>query len=236
MGASIALAGLTGCTRQPTERIFPYVKAPEEIVPGEALFYATAHLHGRLRARHPRRELRGPARQDRGQRAPSREPRRHRRLRAGLHPQPVRPRPVADADRARADPAVERLLRRGAAGAREGAAGAGRGPAHPDRHRDLADARRADRRRPGGVSGGEVGRLGAGRPRERLRRHAARLRRGPRAALRPSTRPTSSSRSRATSWAAAPSMPRHVRDFASRRRPGADRDEPPLRRRVDADA
>ncbi len=46
MGASIALAGLTGCTRQPTERIFPYVKAPEEIVPGEALHYATAHLHG----------------------------------------------------------------------------------------------------------------------------------------------------------------------------------------------
>ncbi len=45
MGASIALAGLTGCTRQPTERIYPYVKPPEEIVPGEPLFYATAHLH-----------------------------------------------------------------------------------------------------------------------------------------------------------------------------------------------
>ncbi|HEY7369464.1 MAG TPA: TAT-variant-translocated molybdopterin oxidoreductase [Thermoanaerobaculia bacterium] len=46
MGASIALAGLTGCTRQPTERIYPYVKPPEEIVPGEPLFYATAHVHG----------------------------------------------------------------------------------------------------------------------------------------------------------------------------------------------
>jgi molybdopterin-containing oxidoreductase family iron-sulfur binding subunit len=45
MGASIALAGLTGCTRQPTERIYPYVKPPEEIVPGESLYYATAHLH-----------------------------------------------------------------------------------------------------------------------------------------------------------------------------------------------
>ena len=45
MGASIALAGLTGCTRQPTERIYPYVKPPEEIIPGESLFYATAHLH-----------------------------------------------------------------------------------------------------------------------------------------------------------------------------------------------
>ncbi|MGH9389094.1 MAG: TAT-variant-translocated molybdopterin oxidoreductase, partial [Vicinamibacteria bacterium] len=46
MGASIALAGLTSCTRQPTERIYPYVKPPEEVVPGEPLFYATAHLHG----------------------------------------------------------------------------------------------------------------------------------------------------------------------------------------------
>src|SRR5882672_10759768 len=46
MGASIALAGLTGCVRQPTEKIFPYVKAPEELVPGVPLFYATAHVHG----------------------------------------------------------------------------------------------------------------------------------------------------------------------------------------------
>src|SRR3954462_14489750 len=40
MGASVALAGLTGCTRQPVERIFPYVRPPEEVVPGEPLFYA----------------------------------------------------------------------------------------------------------------------------------------------------------------------------------------------------
>ncbi|HTO86267.1 MAG TPA: TAT-variant-translocated molybdopterin oxidoreductase [Thermoanaerobaculia bacterium] len=46
MGASIALAGLTGCTRQPTERIYPYVKPPEEVVPGEPLYYATAQVHG----------------------------------------------------------------------------------------------------------------------------------------------------------------------------------------------
>ncbi len=42
MGASIALAGLTGCTRQPTELIAPYARQPEEIVPGKPLFYATA--------------------------------------------------------------------------------------------------------------------------------------------------------------------------------------------------
>jgi MoCo/4Fe-4S cofactor protein with predicted Tat translocation signal len=46
MGASLALAGLTACTRQPTETIVPYVKAPEELIPGRPLFYATAVTHG----------------------------------------------------------------------------------------------------------------------------------------------------------------------------------------------
>ncbi|MDR3701949.1 MAG: TAT-variant-translocated molybdopterin oxidoreductase [Candidatus Sulfopaludibacter sp.] len=43
MGASLALAGLTACTRQPTEHIVPYIRQPEELVPGKPLFYATAH-------------------------------------------------------------------------------------------------------------------------------------------------------------------------------------------------
>jgi len=42
MGASLALAGLSSCTRQPTEYIMPYVEAPEQLVPGKPLFYATA--------------------------------------------------------------------------------------------------------------------------------------------------------------------------------------------------
>jgi len=42
MGASLALAGLSGCVFQPPEKIVPYVKQPEEEVPGKALFYATA--------------------------------------------------------------------------------------------------------------------------------------------------------------------------------------------------
>ncbi len=40
MGASVALAGLAGC-RRPEEKIVPYVKAPEEIVPGIPRQYAT---------------------------------------------------------------------------------------------------------------------------------------------------------------------------------------------------
>src|SRR4026209_495520 len=42
MGASFALAGLTGCVFQPPEKIVPYVKQPEDQVPGRALFFATA--------------------------------------------------------------------------------------------------------------------------------------------------------------------------------------------------
>jgi MoCo/4Fe-4S cofactor protein with predicted Tat translocation signal len=40
--ASAALAGLSACTKLPTEKIVPYVKAPEEIIPGKPLFYATS--------------------------------------------------------------------------------------------------------------------------------------------------------------------------------------------------
>jgi len=42
MGASLALAGVTACTKQPAETIVPYVRAPEEMVPGRPLFFATA--------------------------------------------------------------------------------------------------------------------------------------------------------------------------------------------------
>ena len=42
MGASLALAGLTGCVFQPPEKIVPYVNQPEDHVPGKPLFFATA--------------------------------------------------------------------------------------------------------------------------------------------------------------------------------------------------
>ncbi len=42
MGASLALAGVGGCSHQPIEKVVPYVRMPEEIVPGKPLKYATA--------------------------------------------------------------------------------------------------------------------------------------------------------------------------------------------------
>ncbi|MGZ5380719.1 MAG: TAT-variant-translocated molybdopterin oxidoreductase, partial [Thermoanaerobaculia bacterium] len=41
-GASLALAGLTACVKQPREGLVPYVKQPEEVIPGRPLFFATA--------------------------------------------------------------------------------------------------------------------------------------------------------------------------------------------------
>ncbi len=43
MGASMALAGLAGCTKQPDEPIFPYIKQPEDLILGKPMYFATAH-------------------------------------------------------------------------------------------------------------------------------------------------------------------------------------------------
>jgi MoCo/4Fe-4S cofactor protein with predicted Tat translocation signal len=42
MSASLALAGVGACTKQPPETLVPYVQQPEEIVPGRPLYFASA--------------------------------------------------------------------------------------------------------------------------------------------------------------------------------------------------
>jgi molybdopterin-containing oxidoreductase family iron-sulfur binding subunit len=42
MGASFALAGLSGCARKTASQIVPYVNAPEDMIPGVPRFYASA--------------------------------------------------------------------------------------------------------------------------------------------------------------------------------------------------
>ena len=43
MGASLALAGASGCNlREPDEKLIPYVRKPEQVTPGKSLHYATA--------------------------------------------------------------------------------------------------------------------------------------------------------------------------------------------------
>ena len=42
MGASLAMAGMSGCTKLPLQEIVPYVRQPEQVIPGVAMHYATA--------------------------------------------------------------------------------------------------------------------------------------------------------------------------------------------------
>jgi len=42
MGASLGLAGMTGCVKLPLEPIVPYVRQPEGVIPGRPMYYATA--------------------------------------------------------------------------------------------------------------------------------------------------------------------------------------------------
>src|SRR4051794_3823720 len=46
MGASMALAGLSACTKMPPERIISYVVAPDKIIPGNPNFFATSGYFG----------------------------------------------------------------------------------------------------------------------------------------------------------------------------------------------
>jgi MoCo/4Fe-4S cofactor protein with predicted Tat translocation signal len=46
MSASLALAGLGACAEKPTEHILPYVQAPEDLVAGKSVEYATAFTLG----------------------------------------------------------------------------------------------------------------------------------------------------------------------------------------------
>jgi MoCo/4Fe-4S cofactor protein with predicted Tat translocation signal len=46
MGGTLALAGLSGCVIQPPEKIVPYVRPEEDLLPGKPLFFATAMTLG----------------------------------------------------------------------------------------------------------------------------------------------------------------------------------------------
>jgi molybdopterin-containing oxidoreductase family iron-sulfur binding subunit len=46
MGASLTLAGVSGCAFQPEEKIVPYVRSPEEVVPGKPVFFTSAAPFG----------------------------------------------------------------------------------------------------------------------------------------------------------------------------------------------
>jgi MoCo/4Fe-4S cofactor protein with predicted Tat translocation signal len=64
MSASLALAGVGACTRQPPEQIVPYIRQPEDLVPGRPLFCERDSARRRGATRFGRKPY-GPADQNR---------------------------------------------------------------------------------------------------------------------------------------------------------------------------
>ena len=223
MGASLALAGVSACTRQPAETIVPYVRAPEEIVPGRPLFFATAvtlggYATGVLVESHEGRPTKIEGNPEHPASLGATDIFAQASI-LGLY-DPDRSQALTHAGDIRTWSAFLGALR---ARRRAEARGAGRGSPAADRDGDLADPGAPDRasssrssRRPGGTS--------TSRP-AATRRGPARTRRS----ARTSTRGTSSTRRTivvsldADFLGTMPGSVRYIRDFASGRRVrGAD--------------
>ena len=127
MSASLALAGVGACTKQPPEGIVPYVRQPEDIIPGRPLFFASAIPDQRRRASGPGRKPYGATDQNRRKPGSPGQPRRHRCPDAGRRPRSLRSRPRADPDLPRRGAAVGQLPD-GRADRRSRPAARGRGP------------------------------------------------------------------------------------------------------------
>ena len=98
MGASMALAGLAGCTKQPEETIYPYVKQPEDLVLGKPMYFATAHPFTTGGGAAAGQERRVPADQDRRQSRARLQPGFFRSLYAGNAARSIRSGPFAACD------------------------------------------------------------------------------------------------------------------------------------------
>ena len=110
MSASLALAGVgAACTAQPAELIVPYVRQPEEEIPGRPLFFATAMTLGGVATGLLVESHRGTSDEGRRQSRSSGEPRRHRSLRPGLGADAVRSGSLEVDSAARRDSSVERV-------------------------------------------------------------------------------------------------------------------------------
>jgi molybdopterin-containing oxidoreductase family iron-sulfur binding subunit len=64
VSASLAFAGLTACAPSVPEKIVPYVRPPEDLIPGVPLFFCDGVSARRLRSRRSRGEPHGPPDED----------------------------------------------------------------------------------------------------------------------------------------------------------------------------
>ena len=169
MSASLALAGVGACTKQPPEKIIPYVRQPEDIVPGRPLFFATAIPFGGIAQPVLVESHKGrPTKIEGNPEHPASLGATDVFTQAAIL-EPLRSRSRADRHAARRSP------RRGASSSPpagrarqpEGLRGAGLRFLTETDH--VADARRADGHDPAGVPAGEVASVGSGRARDGAR-------------------------------------------------------------------
>ena len=237
MGASIALAGATACTRQPDELIVPYVRQPEEVVPGRPLFFATAMTlggiaTGLLAESHVGR----PTKLEGNPEHPSSLGATDLLAQASILT-------MYDPDRTRAITYLGRgaplgqLHRRHADGAGRSEGAWRHRPPLPQRDHDVADAGRAVCRCPRGDSRRQVAPVRPGLARRRAPGRAARLRRAGARPLQARSGPGHRRARRGPVWRRhAGQRPLRARlRIGPPRAPREGRDEPPLRRRADAD-
>ena len=162
MGASLALAGMAGCTRQPPEQIVPYVAAARRNRAGPAALLRDGDDARRPRDGPARREPRRTADEDRRQSAASRRASARPTCSGRRAARSLRPRSHADADAHRRNSPVVGVHRRDAHGADRAAGDQRRRTAHPHRNRLLAHARRADRGNARALPGALVASMGYG--------------------------------------------------------------------------
>ena len=237
MGASIALAGATACTRQPDELLVPYVRQPEEVVPGRPLFFATAMTLGGIATGLLAESHVGRPTKLEGNPEHPVQPWRDGPARAGLDPHDVRPRSQPRDHVPRRGAPLGQLHRRDADGAGRSEGAWRRRPPLPQRDHDVADTGRAVCRRPRGDPRRQVAPVRPGLARRRAPGRPARLRRAGARPLQARSGPGHRRARRGPVWR------RHAgqRPLRARLRlgpPGAPRegrDEPALRRRADAD-
>jgi len=218
MGASLGLAGMTGCVRLPLEPIVPYVRQPENVVPGRPMYYATAvTLGGYASPVLVESHLGRPTKVEGND----------------LHPASLGGTDVFtqasilglyDPDRSQSVismgiSVVGSISGRDPRTAQRAESLAGRGHPHSDADHFFAYARRSAAQFSEDLSAGQVARLRAGQSRQRPRRSEARLRTAVETRYDFSKADVIVSLDADFLYAGFPGNTRYIRDFASRRNP-----------------